>query len=231
VIPSSARQTSAFSSPSIHASCPRCPWEDFVQRYQRPLRARVVRALWSAGRRPADEQVDDLVQDVYCRLLDAGGRRVALCRGAGEEAMAAYLGRIAERVVADQLRRTRALKRGRCRLLAAGLGGGEEALARAIDPRGTPEDALLAAERRRNFLDVCRRLLPGPTAARDTRVLELALLGGWSSQEIARVLGGRLAASSIDSLVCRLRRRLAETGIPVPKRDCRPHGPRRRAGR
>jgi len=229
VIPSSARQASVFSSPSVPASRPRCPWEDFVQRYQRPLRARVVRALWAAGRRPADEQVDDLLQDVYCRLLDAGGRRIALCRG--EEAMAAYLGRIAERVVADQLRRTRALKRGRSRLLAADLGGGEEALARAIDPRGTPEDALLAAERRQSFRDVCRRLLPGPTAVRDTRILELALLGGWSSQEIARVLGGRLAASSVDSLVCRLRRRLAENGIPVPKRDCRPHGPRRRAGR
>ncbi len=94
-------------------------------------------------------------------------------------------------------------------------------MACAVDPRGTPEDLLLAAERRRCFRTVCGRLLPGPTAARDTRVLELALLGGWSSLEIARGLGGRLAASTVDTLVYRLRRRLAASGIAVPKRDGR----------
>lgn len=207
-----------LSATAVH----RCPWEDLVRRLAPHLRARVRRAFWAAGVLPDPEQVDDLLQEVYCRLLSRGGRSLRLFRGAGEEELAAYLGRIAERTVADHLRTSRALKRGRGRLLAFGPCAGEEAVARAVDPRGTPEDLLLAAERHRHFRAVCRRLLPGPTAARDTRVLELALLGGWSSREIARALGGRLAPSSIDSLVCRLRRRLAESGIAVPKRDCRP---------
>jgi RNA polymerase sigma factor (sigma-70 family) len=221
------RPTSAFASSSFSfpPSPSRCPWEDLVRRFEPDLRARVRRALWSAGVLPGPEQVDDLLQEVYCRLLANGGRRLRLFRGEGEEEMSAYLGRIAERVVADQMRTTRTLKRGRGRLLVFGPAAGEDAVARAVDPRGTPEDQLLAAERHRHFRAVCQRLLPGPTAARDTRVLELALLGGWSSREIARALGGRLAPSSVDSLVYRLRRRLAQSGIAVPKRDCRPARP------
>ncbi|HXO18572.1 MAG TPA: sigma-70 family RNA polymerase sigma factor [Thermoanaerobaculia bacterium] len=194
-------------------------WEDLVRRYGSGLQARVRRVLRRSGRRPRIEQVEELVQEVYCRLFAAGGRRLRQCRAEGEGQVISYLGKIAERVVIDQLRTALAAKRGGGRLVPLDRGQELDLAERAVDPRGTPEDRLLAEERRQLVASLCRRLASEPAGRRDLRILRLALVEGWSSREISLAVEGELAPAAVDSLVCRLRRRLAEDGIELPRRD------------
>jgi DNA-directed RNA polymerase specialized sigma24 family protein len=85
-----------------------------------------------------------------------------------------------------------------------------------VDSRGTPEELAILAEARRALVDRCRRLASAAMypddRQRNLRVLRWALVEGWSSQEIVRAEGGRIAVSTVDTLVHRARRRLARGG-------------------
>lgn len=196
-------------------------WEDLVDRYGALLRNQVRRTLLSAGLKPYDHLVEEQVQEVYYRLLLGGPQRLRLLRSWSDRRVVAYLCRIAESVVVDEVRTKAAVKRGE--------GGGlwwDDGLAgipwHAVDPRGTPEDQALLSERRRLVLRGCRRMvrsmLDEEDRGRCLRVLRLALLEGWSSREIARAEGWALAASTVDTLVYRARRRLARGGVKLPDR-------------
>jgi RNA polymerase sigma factor (sigma-70 family) len=166
------------------------------------------------------DQVEDVVQEVYCRLLDGGGRRLTACHAESEGQAVSYLARVVERVVIDQVRKRLAAKRGAGRTVASAGPQAKRLLERKEDPAGTPEDRLLAAERRRLVLAHWRDIGSAPQGRRNLRILRLALIEGWSSREIARTLG-KLAPSSVDSVVHRLRRRLSEEGVALPRRPPR----------
>lgn len=202
-------------------------WGDLVRRYGPQLRARLGRTLLRGGWRPLPERIDELVQEVYCRLLAAGGRRLGGFRGDTRAQLEAYLGRIAERIAIDELRAMRAAKRDGRRLAQLGLLE-PEALERTVDPEGTPLDQLLTEERWRQFSSACRRLAARRTGRRDAHIARLAILEGWTSREIARILGGRLRPSSIDSVLHRLKRRLAAEGVDLPRRGRAPRRSTRR---
>jgi DNA-directed RNA polymerase specialized sigma24 family protein len=195
-------------------------WEELVRRYGAVVEGQVRRSLRDAGFPLEPEQVEEKVQEVYYRLLLGGAGRLRLLRRWSERQVVAYLGRIAQRVVVDELRTKAASKRGGLRLaFAGGLGRVADRIA---DPRGNPEEEYMRAEGRRLLLERCRRLAASMLRCRDRerclRVLRLALLEGWSSREIASAEGGLLAASSVDTLVHRARQRLGRTGLRVPSR-------------
>jgi RNA polymerase sigma-70 factor (ECF subfamily) len=193
-------------------------WEEFVRRF-RPVLARGVRlGLARAGQRIEAALEDDLMQEVYCRLLDRGRRALALCRGRSEGEVAAYLRRVAENVTYDSLRAVSASKRGQDRLVSLSRRDAEASLARLSDPRGCPERRLLRRELRRRFSGHVGQLLQGKVEARNRRVLELAVLHGWSSRELATWLGEGKKPGSIDSLLHRLRLRLRAGGLSLPAR-------------
>jgi hypothetical protein len=184
-------------------------WEDLIRCYGPLVRGQVHRSLRTVGVRPEPEQVDERVQEVYYRLLTGGSRRLRLLRRWSEGQVVNYLSRVAQGVVFDELRSRAAVKRG------GGFGSvGRlcEIADRAVDPRGTPEDEVLLREGRRVVLARCRSLLDPNLCQEDRRrslrILRRALLDGWSSEEIMRAEGGRLAASTIHALVHRVRRRL-----------------------
>ncbi len=185
-------------------------WALLVERHGAGLRRRVRRTLAAAGARVRAEQVEEVVQEVYCRLLAAEGRRLRGCRAGNEQELAAYLGRVAERVALDHLRTVAAAKRGGGRLIELCP---EEMAERAADPAASPEERLLAAERRREFLERCRALARPGRERRDARIAVLALFDGWTCCEIAAAAGGRLTAGSVASVVHRMRQRLAVEGI------------------
>lgn len=196
-------------------------WEDLVDRYGALLQAQVRRALLGVGLRPGDDLVEERVQEVYYRLLLGGPRRLRLLRRWGDGRIVTYLSRMAERVVVDEVRAKAAAKRGG----AWGLwwdDGLSEVSMHPVDPRGTPEEQALLSERRRLVLRGCRRMVRSVMDEEDRgrclRVLRLALLEGWSSSEIVIAERGALAASTVDTLVYRARRRLARGGVELPKR-------------
>jgi DNA-directed RNA polymerase specialized sigma24 family protein len=187
----------------------RSAWEELFHRYDPLVRGQLHRRLRCGGAPPEAEQVDERAQEVYCRLLAGGARRLRLLRRSSEGQVVSYLTRIVRGVIADEIRARAAVKRG---------GGGRilarlcEIAERAVDPRGTPEDDALFRDGRRVVLARCRSLLDPNLGQEDRRrslrILRRALLDGWTGEEIRQAEGGRLAASTIHSLVHRVRRRL-----------------------
>jgi DNA-directed RNA polymerase specialized sigma24 family protein len=189
-------------------------WNELLRRHGGRIERAVRRALRRSGAEASADGVAELMQDVYCRLLEAGGRVLLRFRGRSDEELSAYLGRVAERVVLDRVRAARAAKRGADRVWPAAGG----VMAGAAGTGESPEERLLRRERQRLFLRRCRELVGRERAGRSVRVLRLALLEGWSSGEISAALGGALAPCSVDSLIYRVRRRLAAAGVVLPRR-------------
>jgi RNA polymerase sigma factor (sigma-70 family) len=193
------------------------PWREFVTRFEPRLSGGIDRAVHQYGLRLSREDREDLIQDAYCRLLDKQSLGLRRCRARRESEMSAYLGRIAERVVVDHVRARAALKRGSQIVVSHWIGGEKDLLETAADRSASPEDRALSRERRRFFLECCRDVM-GKQSTRDLNVLYLAFFEGHSSREICRRLGGGLTPSCVDSLVHRLKRRLAEFGLRLPRR-------------
>jgi RNA polymerase sigma factor (sigma-70 family) len=190
-------------------------WGLLVERFGERVEQGVRRVLRQAGYARAADDLHDFVQEVYCRLLQEGGKALRGFRGRTQAEASSYLGRLAENVTRDALRRGRAEKR---KLDRPALGFGP-LTARVVDRSPGPEDLLLQAERRRSFGSCCRAVVPARTARRDTWILIRVFLDGWSSTEVAAACGGRLAAASVNSLVTRTRQRLAAQGLHLPERS------------
>lgn len=193
-------------------------WESFVERYGPTIEAGVRRALRrSAARRghgpDRAAQLEDLVQECYCRLLEGGGRRLAEFRGLTEPEARAWLLRVAERSTRDRLRSARAEKRGGARTAAPW-----REVDRLRDRSGSPERRAIGRQELARFRRRLRRLSRTP---RDERILRLVFLGGLTSREVARLSGGALSPSTIDTVVHRFRERLAAEGIAVARRSNR----------
>jgi RNA polymerase sigma factor (sigma-70 family) len=199
-------------------------WSQLLDLYGHKLSAGVGRALARSGAHHGPDPSEDLVQEVLCRLLADDARILTRCRGRNEREIGAYLFRVAESVAVDQLRMLVAAKRG-------GPIDGESAAAR-VDPaccevhcgRPGPERQLMLQQERRRFLALCRGLIGPSRGPRDLQIVYLALFEGCSSREIARRSRGRVTASAVDSLIHRLRRRLAARGLGLPQRTRRHPG-------
>jgi DNA-directed RNA polymerase specialized sigma24 family protein len=195
-------------------------WEELVRRYGNTVQVQVRKSLHHAGFPLEPEEVEERVQEVYCRLVMGGAGRLRQLREWSRAQVVAYLARVAQNVVVDELRTMAATKRGGHRTSFGGFL--REVADRTADPGGNPEQQAIVAESRRLLLERCRLFAESMSWRKDRglclRVLRLALLEGWSSREIAQAEGGCLAPSTVDSLVHRARRRLAKGGIDVPSR-------------
>jgi len=186
-------------------------WDELVRRFGGPLERMAAEALWRIGRTPERHRVEDLVQEVYCRLLAQNGGFDP--RRRGDPQVFAYLRRAVRSAAVDGVRAAGAAKRRAGEQV-------EGAVAEPIDPAPDPEQRLLARDRRRRMLARCRAAAGrGPRAARDTRLLALTVIGGWTSREIAAASSGRVRSSTVDAAVCRMRRRLAASGVRLPRRS------------
>jgi RNA polymerase sigma factor (sigma-70 family) len=183
-------------------------WEEFVRRFADRLAQGVRAGLRQAGRRPDREQIAEGVQEVYCRLLEGGGRRLRGFRGTTDGEAGEFLAKLARNVALDLARRERSAKRGGHR---NGDPAGEDLLLDLADPRPTPLDAVLAGEACRGLLARCAVALAAVREPRHRRVLQLALIEGLPSREVAARCGG-IARGAVDVIVFRLRRRLAGGG-------------------
>jgi DNA-directed RNA polymerase specialized sigma24 family protein len=206
-----------FATPPSHPGAS-CAWPALVERHGARVRRSVRRTLAALGERTDPDRVDDLVQEVWCRLLERerSGRRGA--RGASEGEVAAYLCRVSASVVVDALRAAGAAKRRPAGFVR--LEPGADA-PQAADRRTCPLRRLLARERLRPHLALCRDLVGRRDRRERLHIVRLAVVTGMTSREIAERLGGRWTPGGIDSLLFRLRRRLAARGEALPVRGVR----------
>ena len=191
-------------------------WEELIHRHRGRLQSRIRAALARCGLGTAVDLVDELVQEVFCRLLERHGRSLSTGPARNDLVLAAYLGRMAERLVVDRVRYLAAAKRGGRLILSLS----EPAVARLAETRPdrgpTPEQRLLRGDGWRRLW----RMLAGIETVRGPRYL-LALvmmaIGGWTSREVAALVPGRPSAAAMDLRLHRLRNRLrrAWAGPPV----------------
>ena len=118
-------------------------WDELVRRLGVPLERMAAEALGRVGQRPDPHRVEDLVQEVYCRLL-ARGRGFDPHRKRGPQVIA-YLRRVVRSAAVDGVRALCAAKRRAAE--PAGALAGEPA-----DPAPDPEQRLLARDRRSRLL-------------------------------------------------------------------------------
>lgn len=190
-------------------------WEEIVREHEGVMRARIWRLFERVGQPPGRDLVEEILQEVYCRLFEDALRR---WRGTTVPELLAYLITIAERTVVDHLRRVQANKRTGFREVSLG-----RRIEHIADPRD-PERDLLLTESQAVLLRRCGDLPSRGGRRRNVWVARLALLEGWTNQEIARAAGGRLSPANVACLVHRLRRRLARHGVPHSRRRGRHAG-------
>ena len=190
-------------------------WEAYVVPFEAWLRKRVSRIMKRAGLRPEPEHVREMVQEIYCRLLEGGPARLELLRTLEVRGALNYLTRVAQSTVFDQVRTARSAKRSAGRRL--GLSRQVRIrLERIPDPAPTPDHAFLLAEGRRLVLRHFRSMGGPGSGERNARLLWLALVEGWGSRELGREF--RLAPRSVDTLIHRLRRRFAGGRLELRRR-------------
>lgn len=200
------------------ASAAGSAWDELVERVGPYLEICVRRSLRRLEVAPRDGEVEEVVQEIYFRLLDHGGRRLRSFAGHHAGQGQAFLRQVAHRVILDRVRHAEACKR-------SGKGSGNLSRAMRLPaselgfrPHGDPERHLLARERMRELFERCRAAGGRRHQDRNLHILQLALVEGRSSREISHKLGGRLTPSSVDSVIHRLRRRLAGTDASLRHR-------------
>lgn len=189
-------------------------WEVVIGPYERWLRRRVRQTMRRKGLRPWSEEVRDFVQEIYCRLLEGGPQRLDDLRRLHQAQLFVYLGRMADHVVMDKIRASSAIKRRGDDRHAAHMCTG-----RKVDLED-PERLFLRSERHRSLM---RHLLSlaaaGRIPRRNVHLLWLAVVEEWKSRDLARAL--RIQPRSVDTLLCRLRRRYAQEGLGTRLRSRR----------
>lgn len=218
--------TSTLAAGARPAAGPRDPllWDTLVRRHGRRLKGVLRRAL-SRRRHPATEDLlDDLVQEVWCRVFERCRHRlVGLAAGAEGHLTFSYLAQMARNVAVDRVRAERAAKRGGGWLRHQPDDADDDPVAALPAPGPSPEQRLLGRERRRRFRQRCRPYVSRSRARRDLAIVERALLDGWSSRQILEALPDPLSQSSVDSLVHRVRRGLASEGVDIEPRRRGPY--------
>jgi RNA polymerase sigma factor (sigma-70 family) len=186
-------------------------WEAFTRTHHRVVSRCVGRAMARVGWTPRADEVEELAQEVYCRLLERSDSRIS---GRSAAQLWSYLQRIAYSVVVDHLRARHARKRGGWP--PRGDNGAQHPIADRPAPGLSPEERLLTRERARDVRRRVRQAFPGRIGERNLSVLEMAAVEGLTAAEIAERLRGELTASSVHTLLHRLRRLLASPSSGAP---------------
>ncbi len=189
-------------------------WGRFARREGRELERCVASAMRRFGWYPEPSDLEELVQEVYCRLLErASAPGLA---GWPPAQLWAYLHRIARSVVVDELRSRRARKRGGARPHPAPPAATCDDTP-APEPRApgpTAEERLLAREGAAMLRRRIRELGGTEHGARNLHILELAAIEGCTAAEISQRLAGTLSPSSVHTVLHRLRLQLTATPSP-----------------
>ncbi len=185
-------------------------WHEFVHAFRPYFVAGLRRGLSYSGVAPRTEDIEGRIQDCYCRVLDRNRHVLRNCLHLEPEQIGAYLVQVGRSAALDWLRHRGAKKRGSDLTI--------EVEPEWLDGVGAqPADAergLCARETLQHFWDDC-------TAVAGARGNSLEILwAAWveqaPSREIADQMG--MAVSSIDSVVCRMRKRMEGLGWRIAAR-------------
>lgn len=186
----------------------------------RRVAAHVVRQ-WTDG---ADhdrgtELVDEVVQDLFCRLLERDGRLLRRATVESDRRLASYVARICRSILIDRRRQESAVKRGGDRVIVGLDDASATEERRTVPPAASPERRAVRTDlARRTAALVCESARRCAQPERDLWIFRRFVLDGWSVREISGSVG--LGGPGVSAVVLRLRRRardLARRGELVPR--------------
>ena len=189
-------------------------WYQFHKRYGSHLK-RIVRCTVRKHHLVGNE-IEDVLQDIFCRIL-AGRRRSFF--GRSDQQLWAYFRRVVSNFLIDRYRHSRFRKEP-----AVARGGAQ------VDEIPTPEDVTIRRDTFRQLAALAALVVRPDRRALELRALRMVLIEGYSSREVAEISGGCINPQRVDRLVFRLRKKLSQAGVDLPRRftsrsDERP-GPR-----
>jgi RNA polymerase sigma-70 factor, ECF subfamily len=180
-------------------------WDEFVSRFHRPISLSIIRVARQWGY-PAQEVVDDLIQDTYLKLCTDGCRQLLEFTVKHPEALVGYIKTIAVNLAHDYFKAIHSRKRGSGEVsqfigqvepkAQVGSKGGQEAIER---------DILL--EQIKSCLETCTE---GPEQERDCLIFWLYYQQGMSAKAIAALPRIGLSAKGVESAIFRLTRLVRE---------------------
>ena len=188
-------------------------WSLFQQRYGRYLERVVRRAVLRHGMRLRRHQIEELLQELFCRVLD---HRPRFSRS--DRQLWAYFSQVALNLLVDRYRRA-LYRRKRLALIRGGAGSEWLRTKLVLEEVPTPEDIALYHDGWRQLITLAARVVRPDRRPLELRALRMALIEGYSSHEISQATGGRLKPRRVDRLVFRLRRKLLAAGLGrLPRR-------------
>jgi RNA polymerase sigma-70 factor (ECF subfamily) len=206
-------QLKRYSSTSVEELIRTCAdssdgaaWEEFVSRFHRPISLSIARTACKWGKDPA-QFVDDLLQEVYCKLwTDKCRLLVEFARQHSEEAVLGYVRTISINVAHDHFKSLHSQKRG---------AGETDKMLEDFDPAangasfGAPEamdHQVLLSQIEEQLLDCAA----GSNQERDCIIFWLYYLQRMSAKAIAGLATIKLTAKGVEAVIFRLTRCLRE---------------------
>ncbi|HSE96843.1 MAG TPA: sigma-70 family RNA polymerase sigma factor [Blastocatellia bacterium] len=190
--------------------CDNAAWAEFVRRYQSTIRLHVVKTFQTKSREELDRRsqfpddlIEDLVQEVYKRLVTDRSRALKRFEGEHENSIYQYLIMISINVVRDHFREARAQKRPKVsESLDQLLETGDNALLDRAAIQNSPVITLDEIEL------ALRKAVTGKNRERDMLIFKLRFYEGLTLEEITKVIGGNISAISIGSILNRMLKKL-----------------------
>jgi len=194
-------------------------WEEFVRRFQLTIKTSVTKVYNRKTRENlerrsqfSDDTVDDLVQTVYCRLVDDRSEALRRFQGAHNNSIYEYLKLISINVVKDHFRELNAQKRPKIAYSLDELIGSDGTSALLGDAASGLDGAPIVAPDMPYSIDEIESALQKATGwknrDRDILIFKLHYLEGMTLEEITRTKGINLSAVGVNSIITRVTRNI-----------------------
>jgi RNA polymerase sigma factor (sigma-70 family) len=192
-------------------------WQEFVRRYHSTIRSAVLKTFRGKSREEVDRReqfpddtAEDLVQAVYCRLVDNRSQALQRFKGGHDNSIYRYLMMISVNVVRDHFREMKALKRPK--------------ITYSLDQILTTDSTALHVEKRRvesvserhseppytmdEIEHALRKAVSWRNRDRDLLIFKLYYLEGLTLDEIINLLELGITAVGVNSILNRITRRM-----------------------
>jgi RNA polymerase sigma factor (sigma-70 family) len=190
-------------------------WTEFYARFDDYIRLMIGRECRQKNL-PHDKVFDDLVQDVYLRVVQKNCKALWNFKAATENSIYTYLAVIAHNVVCSYLIREGAQKRPRkiASLDAPVPSSQDDSELRLIDivpsTDPAPDAALDKESERQEIRQLLDQIITGKTKARDKLIFTLYWFEKFSPEQIAAHCGIDLSVKRIINIISAIKKRLPQ---------------------
>lgn len=193
-------------------------WQEFVRRYHTAIRTTVLKTFRNKLREEIerreqfpDDTGEDLVQSVYCRLIENRSQALRRFKGRHDNSIYQYLMMISINVVRDYFREMNALKRPKITYSldevlaadgAAALVGDRTRLEAVPAPGGNPPFTMDEIE------NALKKAVGWRNRDRNILIFQLYYIEGLTLEEIINLLELGITAVGVNSILNRIIRRM-----------------------